>query len=277
MPQLRLNDATYELPQGETRIGRGGGERATIELAGDGPHGTLAVIDRGADGAVLARRGPDGAATTVEVNGLVIAAQPVPLMHGDRLSIDGQTLRFAADVDSGKTAFIPLAPADVLGWKGPERRRAPSSGGRLVSQVDGREYEIGERLRIGREASNDVVLSATDVSRRHAEIVLGEHGYEIRDLSSNGVFVNGERARSGRTLVRGDVVRLGREELRFHADPLPALAPDVPVPDAATAGAPLPSPGALPAATSGARSTMILWLTLLVVAVIVIFFFYRGR
>ena len=273
MPQLRLNDATYELPQGETRIGRGGGGHATIELAGDGPHGTLAVIDRGADGAVLARRGPDGSDSTVEVNGLVIAAQPVPLMHGDRLSIDGQTLRFAADVDSGKTAFIPLAPADVLGWKGPERRRAPISGGRLVSQVDGREYEIGERLRIGREASNDVVLSATDISRRHAEIVRGEHGYEIRDLSSNGVFVNGERARSGRTLVRGDVLRLGREELRFHADPLPAMSPEAPAAEAAVAE----SPSSEPAAQPGARATLILWLTLLVVAAIVIFSFYRGR
>ncbi|HET6681323.1 MAG TPA: FHA domain-containing protein [Gemmatimonadaceae bacterium] len=277
MPQLRLNDATYELPQGETRIGRGGDERAAIELAGDGPHGTLAVIDRGADGAVLARRGPDGDATTIEVNGLVLTAQPVPLMHGDRLSIDGQTLRFAADVDSGKTAFIPLTPADVLGWKGPERRRAPNSGGRLVSQVDGREYEIGERLRIGREASNDVVLSAKDVSRRHAEIVLGEHGYEIRDLSSNGVFVNGERARSGRALVRGDVLRLGREELRFHADPLPAVLPDAPAPDAATADVPLSADVAPQAEEPGARATMVLWLTLFVVAAIAILFFFRGR
>lgn len=274
MPQLRLNDATYELPAGETRIGRGGEERAAIDLAGAGPQGTLVVIDRGAHGAVLVRRGPDGDGATVEVNGLALGAEPVPLMHGDRLGIDGQTLRFADDLNSGKTAFIPLTPDDVLGRRGPERRSAPSTGGRLVSQVDGREYAIGARLRIGREASNDVVLSASDVSRRHAEIVLGEQGYELRDLSSNGVFVNGERARSGRTLVRGDVLRLGREELRFHADAVVADAPSAPAPGTPTPRAEPLVPGPV---VSGTRTPTLLWVTMLVLAAITLFFFFRGR
>jgi type IV secretory pathway VirB10-like protein len=57
-------------------------------------------------------------------------------------------------------------------------------------------------------------------------VVTGGSGYVVNDLSTNGVFVNGEKAASGQTLSRADVIRVGTEEFRFHADVV-ALAPTI--------------------------------------------------
>src|SRR5205823_10108918 len=66
-----------------------------------------------------------------------------------------------------------------------------TSGGRVVSLTDGREYVItGASLVFGREAGCDVVVSGKDVSRRHAEIVHTPRGYVVVDSSTNGTFVN---------------------------------------------------------------------------------------
>ena len=43
-------------------------------------------------------------------------------------------------------------------------------------------------------------------------------GYVVRDLSANGVFVNGARTGDAQPLRRGDVIRIGTEEFRFYAD-----------------------------------------------------------
>jgi pSer/pThr/pTyr-binding forkhead associated (FHA) protein len=93
------------------------------------------------------------------------------------------------------------------------------TGGRLVSLVDGREYPIAATgVVIGRDAGCDVVVPHAEVSRRHAEIVPAQSGYVLTDLSTNGVFVNGDRVKYSALLGRGDVIRLGAAEFRFHAD-----------------------------------------------------------
>jgi pSer/pThr/pTyr-binding forkhead associated (FHA) protein len=86
-------------------------------------------------------------------------------------------------------------------------------------------------LRIGRDAACDIVVPGTDVSRQHAELTLGPSGYVVRDLSANGVFVNGSRTGDAHMLRRGDVIRIGTEEFRFYADSPAALpAPEPPAP-----------------------------------------------
>ena len=56
-------------------------------------------------------------------------------------------------------------------------------------------------------------------------------GYVVNDLSTNGVFVNGERIDGSQLLGRSDVLRVGNEEFRFYADITPAAeAPAVPAP-----------------------------------------------
>ncbi|GAA1954528.1 ATP-binding cassette domain-containing protein [Catenulispora subtropica] len=74
------------------------------------------------------------------------------------------------------------------------------------------------KLRIGRDATNDIVLHDLQVSRFHAELHLrpGGRGFEIVDLRShNGTFVDGNRV--GRSEVReGAVIAIGRHLLRLR-------------------------------------------------------------
>ena len=65
-----------------------------------------------------------------------------------------------------------------------------------VSREVERSIVFGEKtlIQIGRDPSNDVVLSSPNVSRFHAQIERVGQRYRVTDLrSSNGTFVNGER------------------------------------------------------------------------------------
>jgi len=74
---------------------------------------------------------------------------------------------------------------------------------------------------IGRRTSADVQINATDVSREHAEIVLEDGRYLLRDRESRfGTFVNGQQV-TEHELRDGDRIRLGRTdtvELVFSHD-----------------------------------------------------------
>jgi pSer/pThr/pTyr-binding forkhead associated (FHA) protein len=85
-----------------------------------------------------------------------------------------------------------------------------------------------EGLVIGRDAACDVVVPTAEVSRRHAQVVPSQDGYVLKDTSTNGVFVNGERVAASQVLGRGDIVRVGNEDFRFYADVVvEATPPDV--------------------------------------------------
>src|SRR5204862_208813 len=106
-----------------------------------------------------------------------------------------------------------------------------TSGGRVVSLTDGREYVItGASLVFGREAGCDVVVVGKDVSRRHAEIVHTPRGYLVVDSSTNGTFVNEEQVQGQRILARTDVIRIGEEQFRFYAEAPPLTASAAPAP-----------------------------------------------
>ena len=75
-------------------------------------------------------------------------------------------------------------------------------------------------ISIGRHADQDIVLSDTFVSRRHAVLHQTAAGYEIEDLaSSHGTYVNGARVQNA-LLRPGDVLQFGSPgamKVRFHA------------------------------------------------------------
>jgi pSer/pThr/pTyr-binding forkhead associated (FHA) protein len=154
-------------------------------------------------------------------------------MHGDKIEIAGKELLFADDAKVGNTAFISAAEIASIAQKrsGPARATT-ATGGRLVSLVDGKEYSIPSNgITIGRDASAGVVVAENEVSRKHAEIVPVDAGYELRDYSANGLFVNGARIERTQVLSRSDVIRVGTEEFRFYAD----VRPSVPTPGPAVA------------------------------------------
>lgn len=91
-----------------------------------------------------------------------------------------------------------------------------------VSYVDGATGQFAlarPSVTIGRSsrAGNDLVIEKDGmVSKRHARISLGPDGFTVEDMNStNGVWVNGERADS-RILKDGDLIRLGATEIVFR-------------------------------------------------------------
>ena len=215
MPHIRLDDNEIELSVGEVRIGADAD--AAIRLQGIGDHGSFAIITVDSRGAVTVRRAATG--TTVLVNGVALGAEPAPLLHGDRIEVAGRQLRFSDDRKAGSTVLMPAFGSSAAAAVAPAQGRARVSAGRLVSLVDGREYVVpASGLRIGRDASADIVVPGNDVSRHHAELSVSASGYFLRDLSANGVFVNGARAGDAHPLRRGDVIRIGTEEFRFYAE-----------------------------------------------------------
>lgn len=220
MPVIKVNDRQYSLRPGQNRLGAGAD--ADVRVDGDEALGVQAIVDlSGSDQSVIRRAGVDSA---VRVNGVALV-EPTPLMHGDKVEIAGEELLYSDDSKTGATQYVSSSDVAALAQKrtGPARATAPT-GGRLMSLVDGKEYAIGPAgIAIGRDASCPVVVAQNEVSRRHAEITPVEGGYELRDLSANGVFVNGERVKQAQILSRADVIRVGTEEFRFYADVAPVV------------------------------------------------------
>ncbi|MCA9970219.1 MAG: FHA domain-containing protein [Anaerolineales bacterium] len=109
------------------------------------------------------------------------------------------------------------------------------------------EYRLTRQVTVmGRGPNNDIVFADPEISRQHAQIVLGEDGvYSIKDLgSTNGLFVNGRRVVGSAPLSSGDVVSLGESiVLGFY---LPGAEPED-EDDTPTAEIPVVVPPAPPA------------------------------
>lgn len=101
--------------------------------------------------------------------------------------------------------------------------------GRLViTDTRGRVSEHAldkERVTIGRQPDNDIVLDDKAVSGHHAAIVTVLEDSFLEDLdSTNGTQINGRTAKR-HALTDGDVITLGRNTARFFCD-APASAND---------------------------------------------------
>lgn len=93
---------------------------------------------------------------------------------------------------------------------------------------DGTEYELHERLTVGRAPENDLVLDSKKVSRDHAVIAFrGERCYLEDRGSFNGTYLNGSRLQPGAPLPlrHADRITIGPEELLFSW-PAQAADPD---------------------------------------------------
>jgi Mg-chelatase subunit ChlD len=78
------------------------------------------------------------------------------------------------------------------------------------------EVRLVERAHIGRARDCDVVLGDVEVSGRHCDLVLSNGRVMVHDLgSTNGILVNGARVVKQARLESGDLIYLGRTELRI--------------------------------------------------------------
>lgn len=84
---------------------------------------------------------------------------------------------------------------------------------------EGGVVELKVPTRIGRGGENAIRLDGDDfVSTRHAVLEPRPDGLWVEDVgSTNGTFVNGARVTTARLLAPGDVVRIGRTDLRVEA------------------------------------------------------------
>ena len=89
---------------------------------------------------------------------------------------------------------------------------------RLVSATGDQSFEIpaGRSLVVGRGVASDIAIYDPTISRRHAELVAGPEGVEVKDLgSSNGTCINGSRVAAGR-LGLNDSITFGKVVFRLR-------------------------------------------------------------
>ena len=223
MSLLELGGRKFTIPVGEVTLGSDAS--CAISLTGTGVLPQHALLQAQADGQVVIRKASPAA--EVLINGVRLGAEPTPLLHGDKIDVGGHELTFVDERRSGSTQYVKAFTPPSAGATKPGARPITigTTGGRVVSLTDGREYVItGASLVFGREAGCDVVVPGKDVSRRHAEIVQTPKGYLLVDSSTNGTFVNEERVAGQRILARADVIKLGDEQFRFYADAAPPAA-----------------------------------------------------
>jgi pSer/pThr/pTyr-binding forkhead associated (FHA) protein/tetratricopeptide (TPR) repeat protein len=144
---------------------------------------------------------------------LVQKGESRTLDDGSVIVIGDTTLNFKAEAgegDEGRTMLLPTKkPPRVVLFEGGK----PSQ-----------EFPLeADEFRIGSDAENDIVLTGTYVSRKHARIVRAEDTFTIIDSSSNGTFVNGERI-TEHELEDGDSIKIVDHELQFLISEAPGRA-----------------------------------------------------
>jgi hypothetical protein len=136
--------------------------------------------------------------------------------------IQARTVRPAAggpvqQADHGHT--MVYGTSDRLNEQLAESRVARA--GRGVVVVSGKRFVVGAGgATLGRSRDCDVVVDDANVSRKHAEIRPGPHGWTIADLgSTNGTRVNGRSVGGGaHPLSPGDRLELGTASATFEAE-----------------------------------------------------------
>ncbi len=93
--------------------------------------------------------------------------------------------------------------------------------GKLIITLEGKvlkDYALEkERVTLGRLPENDIHLDDRAASSRHAAILTVLNDSFVEDLgSTNGTFVNGKVVKK-HALTSGDVITIGRHELKFEA------------------------------------------------------------
>jgi pSer/pThr/pTyr-binding forkhead associated (FHA) protein len=220
MMHLEIGSRRMPIAAGETVIGSA--PDCTVVLEGEGVQAYHAIVTRMPDGGIAIRSADPDA--DLRINGIRHGADPTPVLHGDKIQLGPHEILVVDDRRGGHTQlFDSGAFADLVPSRQPAKPPAAGTGGRVVCLTDGREYTIGvSPLVFGRDAASDVVVSGSEVSRRHAEIQVTNDGYVLMDYSVNGVLVNGQRMGRRHLLARADVIRIGNDEFRFYADAAPA-------------------------------------------------------
>lgn len=201
-----------DLMDGTVRVG--GSPSDEIHLAGLAP--SLLTLQVAGEKVTLKAR------TTIRVGAalfpahvarLVVEAEEVRLPNNIviRRPIDAKRVAARRGAD---TAFI--ARELMGGLVAPQQTRAAT-----LTCVTGHDVGTAYALAfaeslVGRGTDVDVRLHDRSVSRHHARLVRRGRDFLVEDLgTTNGVYVNGVRAKGFKALATGDIVELGQTMLRY--------------------------------------------------------------
>ncbi len=183
---LHAGGRAFVGPEGVT-IGRA--EDNAIVVASDMASRHHARVYPAADGYRIADL---GSSNGTYLNGERFHHQERLLRNGDTVQVGHEQLRFL----EGQETRFAQSQTPVLGTQ--------------VVRFD------GDRLRIGRDPSNDVVLGDPNVSRFHAEVVRSNGTMELRDLGSrNGTRLDGQLTGRRAVLGPGSQIGVGPFQLLF--------------------------------------------------------------
>jgi Inner membrane component of T3SS, cytoplasmic domain len=122
-------------------------------------------------------------------------------------------------VDAAAAVFaVPIrATRRRKGTPGAAQRRPRLVGVR--GDLRGREFELVQPVTtIGRHPACQLVVADDQTAPQHAQILHREGGWTIRDATRQGeTYVNGDPLTGTRELRDGDLIRVGRSELRFES------------------------------------------------------------
>src|SRR5438067_9680722 len=143
MSLLELGGKKFTLPVGEVALGSDAA--CAIPLTGPDVLPRHALFQGQPDGQVVIRKAAPAA--EVLINGVRLGAEPTPLLHGDKVEIGGHELTFVDERRAGSTQYVqaltlPQAAGEGQPGAGAKAPGIGTSGGRVVSLTDGREYVI---------------------------------------------------------------------------------------------------------------------------------------
>jgi pSer/pThr/pTyr-binding forkhead associated (FHA) protein len=147
-------------------------------------------------------------------------------VNGQKLTNDKWLLKSGAIIELGSQITLEYRQLDPEGSGNsrPIFMREGDPGSQpvlvLVNEALIKEAYLlqSEEITLGRSVGNDIVVTASDISRTHARLRWADDHYEIEDMKSrNGTFVNGVALEEGtKTLLEhSDVIRLGALT-KFH-------------------------------------------------------------
>ncbi len=210
------------------------GEVEVVRERSSGAQDVLARLGKGeyfGETALLARRRRNASVRSVT------AVDVISLSRDDFATLSSTWLQIGSHVRESSDERVAAIPhtaffSAVNALQAPASAAGMASGGvaHLQRRDSGGEVALDRDLvSLGRSPENNIVLTGTTASRRHALIQREGADYWLEDLGgTNGTWLNGQRLAERTRLTNDDLVRIGDTEFVFRAPQPGDLAPMVP-------------------------------------------------
>lgn len=166
-------------------------------------HGNMSISPANADAKILVNYAPVAESAIIHVGDVISLA-------GVELRLIDPSLRQRKQLPSHTSNPVdhPSLEQDVVpvGTMPDKKRTQPWKVKAVVGAYTDKLIDVNRTMSVGRDSSNEIVISGGHISRHHAELFVKNEQLLVRDLdSSNGTFVNGEQIKE-RAVYLGDEI-----------------------------------------------------------------------